>query len=45
MEFIKTHYETLGETVYSATHKSGLRVILINLLSASSGVFRLTLRL
>ena len=29
MEFTKTHYETLGETVYSATHKSGLRVILI----------------
>ena len=29
MEFTKTHYDTLGETVYSATHKSGLRVILI----------------
>lgn len=29
MEFIKTYYETLGETVYSATHKSGLKVILI----------------
>ncbi len=29
MEFKKTYYETLGETVYSATHKSGLKVILI----------------
>ncbi len=29
MEFTKKHYDTLGETVYSATHKSGLRVILI----------------
>ena len=28
MKFTKTHYDTLGETVYSATHKSGLRVIL-----------------
>jgi len=29
MEFTKTYYETLNETVYSATHKSGLKVILI----------------
>ena len=29
MEFTKTYYETLKETVYSATHKSGLQVILI----------------
>ncbi|MBE7032620.1 MAG: insulinase family protein [Ruminococcaceae bacterium] len=29
MEFTKTYYETLGETVYSATHKSGLQIILI----------------
>jgi len=29
MEFKKEYYETLNETVYSATHKSGLRVILI----------------
>lgn len=29
MEFTKTCYKTLGETVYSATHKSGLKVILI----------------
>ena len=29
MNFTKLHYETLNETVYSATHKSGLRVILI----------------
>ena len=29
MEFQKTYYKTLDETVYSATHKSGLKVILI----------------
>ena len=29
MEFTKTYYKTLDETVYSATHKSGLKVILI----------------
>ena len=29
MEFKKEYYETLNETVYSATHKSGLKVILI----------------
>lgn len=29
MNFTKTHYDTLNETVYSATHKSGLKVILI----------------
>ena len=29
MDFVKTYYDTLNETVYSATHKSGLRVILI----------------
>ena len=29
MEFTKTYYETLKETVYSATHKSGLQVIII----------------
>ena len=29
MEFTKTYYDTLNETVYSATHKSGLQVILI----------------
>ena len=29
MNFIKKHYDALGETVYSATHKSGLKVILI----------------
>ena len=29
MKFAKTVYETLSETVYSATHESGLKVILI----------------
>jgi len=29
MEFTKTYYKTLDETVFSATHKSGLKVILI----------------
>lgn len=29
MQFTKTYYKTLGETVYSAVHKSGLKVILI----------------
>ena len=29
MNFTKTHYDTLNETVYSAEHKSGLKVILI----------------
>ncbi len=29
MNFTKTHYDTLNETVYSAVHKSGLKVILI----------------
>lgn len=29
MTFTKTHYDTLDETVYTATHKSGLKVILI----------------
>lgn len=29
MNFTKIHYDTLNETVYSATHKSGLRIILI----------------
>lgn len=29
MNFTKKHYDSLNETVYSATHKSGLRVILI----------------
>ena len=29
MNFTKVHYDTLNETVYSAEHESGLRVILI----------------
>lgn len=29
MKFTKVHYDSLNETVYSALHKSGLRVILI----------------
>lgn len=29
MNFTKMHYEALNETVYSATHKSGLEVIII----------------
>ncbi len=29
MNFTKKHYDTLNETVYTATHKSGLKVILI----------------
>ena len=29
MNFTKTHYDTLNETIFIATHKSGLKVILI----------------
>ncbi len=29
MTFKKTHYDTLNETVYETTHKSGLKIILI----------------